>query len=104
MFRLLAYRNGDRISEFALGYTVTVLFHFFGCDECLTDQFHLEPCLSVRCVRVDAGQDCLCSDGGKDLIFISAVELFDRVFCHLCCLLFVGSTRISQEEAEVQIT
>lgn len=48
-----SYRNSDRISEFALGNTVTVLFHVFDCDNGLTDQLHLKPCLSVRCVQIN---------------------------------------------------
>ena len=53
--RTSAYRNGDRISEFSLGNTVTVLFHFLYCNQGLADNFKFQrrllihTCLVGRC-------------------------------------------------------
>ena len=46
--RTSAYRNGDRIPEFNLGNTVTVLFHFFYCDQGLADNFKLTERVRIR--------------------------------------------------------
>ena len=43
-----AHRKGDCISEFSLGNTVTVLFHFFYCNQGLTDNFKLTERMRIR--------------------------------------------------------
>ena len=99
---LPSYRNGDRIPEFTLGNTVTVLFHLFNCYHGLTDEFYLYPCPTFLGLLVNAELQCLCCHRAHDIVFLAAVQLFNRNLCNECYLLCLVTHNIPQKMGEVQ--
>ena len=100
--RTSAYRNGDCISEFFLGNTVTVLFHFLYCDQGLADNFNLTERMRIRYEFV-LSSEYLLDYFAHDAVLVAIEQFFNRNLCHVCYLLgFLVTHNIPQKMAQVQ--